>query len=176
MQLKSARASSVLALLEGLKDTLGFDIYQLSTRVITGYRPVTDDTVPIIGNLEYGIFCCYGTKRDGFTWAPFFAKHITRSILEPSYSSPEWDDLLHQCSPQRGLVSAGEVELCIENYVLNKIFESHQHGKKLTDLETDNLYSIARDVHAYVKSKEGDSIGVQPELVNMFNFVIMGKQ
>lgn len=175
IQLKYARASSVLALLEGLKKTLGLDIYQLSTEVITGYRPVTDDTIPIIGNLEDGLFCCYGTKRDGFTWAPFYAKHISRVALDPTYSSPEWDELLHQCSPHRGLTSAGDVDLCIENYVMNKIFEAHQHDKELTKQEVNSLYSIANNVHTYVGKAEGKSVGVQPELVNMFNYVIMGK-
>ena len=176
IQLKTARASSVLALLEGLKDTLEFDIYQLSTNVITGYRPVTDDSLPIIGELDTGLFCCYGTKRDGFTWAPFFAQHITKFVLDPSHTSTDWNDLLHQCAPRRHLSSAGEVDFCIENYVMNKIFESLQHGKNLSSQEIDQLFSIAKDVHTYVSTIEGSSVGVQPELVNMFYYVMMGKQ
>lgn len=174
--LKSARTSSVLALLEGLKNTLDFDIHQLSTRIITGYRPVTDDTVPIIGYLDRGIFACYGTKRDGFTWAPFYAKHIVRSIFDSSYSSAEWDTLLNECNPQRRLVSAGDYNLCIENYVLNKIYEGQQHGKSLNKQEIADLYSIAKDVHAYIKIKEGEFIGVQPELINIFYYIIMGNK
>lgn len=176
IQLKSPRASSVLALLEGLKDTVDIDISQLSTTIITGYRPVTDDAVPIIGNLDKDILVCYGTKRDGFTWSPFFAKHLTGSVLEDSYSSAQWDELLNQCSPQRRLTSAGDVDLCIENYVMNKIFESHQHGKSLSTKETDRLYSIAKDVHDYIRISEGNLIGAQPELVNMIYYIVMGKK
>ena len=173
-QLKTARASSINALVEGLRDDLGVDIYQLSSQVITGYRPVTDDAVPVIGELDIGLFCCYGTKRDGFTWAPLYAKNIANTILGSTNPSDEWEDLLDQCSPHRRYTSAGDPSVCIENYVVNKIFESHQHGKELRRKEIDQLYSIARDVHLYLEKVENSRVGVQPELVNMFYYAIMG--
>jgi glycine oxidase len=174
-QLKKARTSSILALIEGLKDVLEVDIYQLSSQVITGYRPVTDDAVPVIGELDSGLFCCFGTKRDGFTWAPFYAKNIANTIMDPGSSSTEWEELLNQCSPYRSYTSAGDPDLCIENYVVNKIFESHQHGNELKSQDIDRLYSIARTVHLYVKTLENNHVGIQPELVNMFYYVIMGQ-
>jgi len=173
-QLKAARASSINALVEGLRDDLGVDIYQLSSQVITGYRPVTDDAVPVIGELDSGLFCCYGTKRDGFTWAPLYAKNIANTIFDPSNLSDQWKELLDQCSPYRGYTSAGDPSICIENYVVNKIFESHQHRKELGGAEVDHLYSIAREVHLYAERVEGVKVGVQPELVNMIYYVVMG--
>jgi glycine oxidase len=174
-QLKSARMSSINALVEGLREDLGVDIYQLSSQVITGYRPVTDDAVPVIGELESGLFCCYGTKRDGFTWSPLYAKNIANTILNPGNPSAEWEELLDQCSPQRRYTTAGEPELCIENYVVNKIFESHQHGKELQTQDIDLLYSVASKVHLYLEDEGGCRVGVQPELVNMFYYVIMNQ-
>ena len=48
----------------------------LSAESVTGYRPVTEDGYPIIGNLEENLWCIYGTKRDGFTWSPYYAKKL----------------------------------------------------------------------------------------------------
>ena len=175
-QLKTARASSIYALVEGLRDDLDVDIYQLSSQVITGYRPFTDDAVPVIGELDSGLFCCYGTKRDGFTWAPYFENNIANTILNFSSRSADWEQLLEYASPHRHYTSAGEPELCIEKYVMNKIFESHQHGKELQIKDIDRLYVIARDVHLFLEKVENRPVGVQPELINMLYYVIMEKR
>ena len=170
IELKSPRLSSVDALIQGCREVLELDPYQLSCDVVTGYRPVIDDGIPVIGEIDQNIFCLFGTKRDGFTWAPAFASLIYDYYFNNKMSD-SLDKLLKITNPGRELTSCGNAKDCIEAYARNKIFESYQHGIKLKDSEVENLYRIATSTHEAIEVKYRKSIGLQPELINMLHYV-----
>ena len=170
MQLKSPRMSSVEALIHGSREVLGLDLYQLSCDVITGYRPVIDDGIPIIGEINKNLFCLFGTKRDGFTWAPAYAQLVYDYYFNDKKSEC-FNELISLTNPLREYTSCGKIDECIESYVNNKIYESFQHGVELNDGQIANLGTIARKVHESVQTTFKRDIGLQPELINMLYYV-----
>lgn len=169
-ELKSPRLSSIEALIQGSREVLDLDPYQLSCDVITGYRPVIDDGVPIIGEISTNLFCLFGTKRDGFTWAPAYSNFIYEYYFN-NQKNEDFSKLLDIAKPHRELISCGDTHSCIEAYVKNKIFEAYQHGVSLNNKEVNSLYEIATKTHEAVELKFKRSIGLQPELINMFYYV-----
>ena len=114
------------------------------------------------------IFCIYGTKRDGLTWAAFYAKNLSQSLQRIKDES--WERLLDLCQPYRNMISAGSRKFCIDSYVLNKEHEALQHHKILNSDEINQLRNMANKVHDCIEAKTQRELGVQPELLNMFFF------
>ena len=81
-------------MINGLSTVVNIDAHQLSMSSLLGYRPVTEDTYPIVGSLGENTWCIYGTKRDGFTWSNYFAENISRELLDGYNSEPSWQALL----------------------------------------------------------------------------------
>ena len=78
--IRSARQSSIFTLLESMKQEINVDLERYSLELVTGYRPVSSDTHPLLGKIHEEVYCCYGTKRDGLTWAPYYAERIVGAI------------------------------------------------------------------------------------------------
>ena len=161
--------SSIKTLIKGAEEIAGIDTHQMSCKVKTGYRPVTLDTTPIIGEVGEHLYCIYGTKRDGFTWAPFFAKCVANELRNTHLQ--EWEELKELCNPYRKMISAGSVAGCTKNYIFNKRYEAEQHGKKLRTEDIYNLENIAKTAHEYIEKSEG-KIGLDPEVVNTIYYSI----
>ncbi len=160
-----SRSSSVLNLFNGVNDFLKIDIEKLSCEVITGFRPVTGDACPLIGELQNNFYCIYGTKRDGLTWAPYYSFNIAREILNMTPMA-SWGELKKYCHPYRDYNSAGTIEHCSNSYILSKKYEALQHNKSLNDDDINELSNIAKIVHEeYYQGK-----GIYPELINMYFF------
>ncbi len=168
LPLKYPKCSSIHNLIEGSETLLSLDTYQLGFEIVTGYRPITSDTVPIIGSLAKNLFCIYGTKRDGFTWAPFFSKCIANQLN--GEINNEWTELLKLCSPERSLISAGDVEECIESFILNKKFEYHQHNKNLSVNQLKKFKEIAQITHQRFNQNQALTLGLNPELINILYY------
>ena len=149
--------------MHGANEFLETDIGKLSCQVLTAFRPVTSDACPIIGELEDNLYCVYGTKRDGLTWAPYLSYNIAREILHKSPMA-SWKSFKSYCAPFREYNSAGSVEHCSKSYILSKKYEAFQHQKSLTEYDLSQLSNIAMKVHENnFKGK-----GIYPELINMF--------
>ena len=133
---------------------------------LLGYRPVTEDTYPIIGKLSENVWCIYGTKRDGFTWANYYAKNISNELLEGSNSEKSWQEMLRHTEPSRYFTSY-KSKSCIEAYIENKKSEAIQHGEALTSKDCDNLRKLATEFHMKIAQKLKKDIGVHPDLVNL---------
>ena len=158
---------SVQALIEGVEEITGIDTHQLSSEFVTGYRPVTSDTYPLIGELDDGLWTIYGTKRDGFTWAPYLARCISEEIAHNGCETNGWIELKGLTDPTRKFQSFDDPEVCMNEYVENKAAEAIQHGKLLTEKETINLRSFVEEVHLKVETKLGRVVGIHPDLVNL---------
>ena len=163
--INGARSSSLMNLLQGANEFLNINIEKLSCDVLTGFRPVTSDACPIIGELDENLYCIYGTKRDGLTWAPYYSYNISREILKMNTMN-SWRDFKLYCYPYREYNSAGSIEHCSNSYILSKKYEALQHNKVLDDNELNDLSNIASIVHR--DNFQGK--GIYPELINMFYF------
>lgn len=171
VDMKYPIASSINALISGTQPIVGIDAHDLATDIITGYRPVTEDSYPVIGKLAENVWCVYGTKRDGFTWSPYYAKEIVNMILErESNHKKEWEEILEMCSPQRDFNSFGEVEFCIDAFVNSKKAESYQHNIELTEEELLVFRNIAEETHLKMEKRVGKQIGINPDLIKILNF------
>ena len=163
--ISGARSSSIINLFNGVNDFLNIETDKLSCDIVTGFRPVTSDACPIIGEIQKNFYCIYGTKRDGLTWAPYYSYNIAREILNMKTLS-SWLQLKTYCYPYRDYNSAGTVEHCTESFILSKKNEALQHNKILDDDDVDELINIARIVH----DKYNLGKGIYPELINMYYF------
>ncbi len=166
--LKYPKIPSIHNLIEGANSFLGLDTYELSFEIVTGYRPLTVDTVPIIGSLASGVFCIYGTKRDGFTWAPYLSKYLVNQLEGDNCT--DWNELLEICHPNRNFVSSGEVNDCIKSYLINKKFENYQHGRTINSDQLNQYERIAKKAHEIVNKNKTYQIGLNPEVINMIYY------
>ena len=138
--------------------------------IVIGYRPVTSDVVPIIGNLSENVWCLYGTIRDGFTWAPFFAKYLTFALV--GKNNTIWNQLLNICSPSRSFISSGAVDECIRSYVFNKRYENFDHRRKFTSEELKAFQLMAEKAHKKINSGQSNKVGINPEMINILYYTL----
>ena len=167
IKIKESKIQSIEALIKGIEEVVEVKTEQLSMKPLLGYRPVTEDTYPIIGKLSENVWCIYGTKRDGFTWANYYAKNISNELLEGSNSEKSWQEMLRHTEPCRYFTSYASPINCIEAYIENKKSEAIQHGEALTSKDCDNLRKLATEFHMKIAQKLKKDIGVHPDLVNL---------
>ncbi len=145
LELKHAKIPGTKFSLQGSNSVLGLATSNLLMSLLSGYRPVTLDTVHIIGQLAENVCCTYCTKRDGFTWDTFLAINF-RKQLDGSLSK-EWSSLFEMCNSFRSPISFSSVEECIDLYVFNKTYEHYAHEGKMPTLDVSKLYEIAKKSH-----------------------------
>ena len=160
------RAESIEILLRGYSATLQRSISGLSMSTITGYRPTSIDTYPIVGQISKHIYSIYGTKRDGLTWSPLFGKAFASYTANDSSSSEFVTQLAMNYSPFRRPISFGSHEHASLSYVESKTAESMQHGILLSESDTSALYQVAKNLHKQLPLE----FSIHPELVNIFAF------
>jgi glycine/D-amino acid oxidase-like deaminating enzyme len=165
LPLKYPNPESIRTLFEGTERFLGIDTYDLGFETVMGYRPVTTDHVPIIGPLSDNLWCIYGTKRDGLSWAPYFSKYLVNYIFKDI--DKNWQDLLDLCQPYRTPVSAGNIDECIESYLLSKQWEDFQHGRLFDEQKKERLRTIANEAHAFINRNTDKGIGLNNEIINV---------
>ena len=70
------------------------------------------------------------------------------------------------------MISAGSVQSCTQNYVLNKKYEAAQHNKELSDDDIFSLEKIAIQAHDFLEKSQGMVVGIDPEIVNTIFYSI----
>jgi len=171
VKMKKPKASSLEALLSGIEPIVGLNSHMLSVEPVTGYRPVTEDVHPIIGEIGENAWCVYGTKRDGLTWSPYFAKGIANWVAEDEKGFPPgWEILLELSSPKREMKSYGEVDKCINSFVESKIAESYQHNIVLSEEKIKFYRDLAIRTHKKIEKRVGYPIGINPDLISILDF------
>ncbi|MBV4533611.1 FAD-binding oxidoreductase [Pseudomonas sp. SWRI107] len=122
------RAESVAALINGainqvnhLHRTSGFIRYNF------GYRPLSMDGYPVIGQLNDNTFITSGTRRDGYHFAPWLADNLAALLLGQTVSAAarEYFDFAR---PQRSAWLDQSVEACCRKYAAVKCSALSQHG------------------------------------------------
>ncbi len=168
--LKLPNPESIRVLIEGTQKFIGINIseFALGFETAMGYRPVTSDHVPIIGSLSDNLFCIYGTKRDGLTWAPFYAKCLVNNMF--GKLEMDWDELLNLCSPSREHISAGSIDDCIDLYLLTKEWEDYQHNQVFDEKKKQRLRKMAQEAHDFINRDSDIKIGLNPEIINVLYY------
>ena len=168
--LKSPNPESIRVLIEGTQKFLDINTasFALGYEIAMGYRPVTSDHVPIIGSLSENIFCLYGTKRDGLTWAPYYSEFLVKNIF--GESATNWDELLDLCTPYREHISAGDIDECIDLYLLTKEWEDYQHNQIFDDKKKKRLRMMAEKAHEFINQNSIKKIGLNPEIINVMYY------
>ena len=165
LPLKYPNPESIRTLFEGTERFLGIDTYDLGFETVLGYRPVTTDHVPLIGSLSDNLWCLYGTKRDGLSWAPYFSKYLINHLF--GKTQIHWTELLDLCKPYRDPVSAGNIEECIESYLLSKQWEDYQHKRVFDENKKKRLKNIAVEAHKFINKNSDGDIGLNNEIINV---------
>lgn len=159
------RLGSVETLIKGATHELKLgNIVRQSLRLLTGYRPISQDAVPVFGELEPNLFLCYGHKRDGFTWAPFLSEIINNWTLEKS-NSQSFREYLDICNPLRDkFASFGDYEKSKELYLLNEEYSYAQHDEIFDEKTKKILNERFEKLH---NTEEFKTSVCHPELVNI---------
>jgi len=166
------RLGSVETLLKGLKNELGLsDLVRQSLNILSGYRPVSQDAVPIFGAIDSNLFLSYGHKRDGFTWAPYLSEIINNWIMHRDNNSED-NNYLSMCNPLREKFNCfGSYEKSKDLYLLNEEFSYAQHNEEYNERIKNNLIDRFEKLH---KTKEFSNSVCHPELVNI-NYYLLNK-
>ena len=166
------RLGSVETLIKGATNELKLgNIVRQSLRLLTGYRPISQDAVPVFGELEPNLFLCYGHKRDGFTWAPFLSEIISYWTLDKSYSK-SFNEYLDICNPLRDkFASFGSYEKSKNLYLLNEEFSAAQHNEIFDEKTEKVLIERFEKLH---DTKEFKNSVCHPELVNINHYLLLG--
>lgn len=157
---------SITAIAHSFTELTGINSRNLSFTPLVGFRPVTDDTYPIIGRLSENVFCFYGTKRDGFTWAPYYAKLSTK-LLSGESCSVSASELLDICDPLRSIHSLGDVSYCINAYLESKEAEAYQHASVFGHEDKEFEHDLARQAHSLAQYKWNKHVGLHPDLIKL---------
>ena len=164
-RLSKPRAGSVATLLKGCEEELGLatSSLRLSLEILTGYRPVTQDAVPLVGYLEDNLICCYGHKRDGFTWAPYLSGLMKSLILGESIDSAQ-KAYLDMTYPVRTFSSFGSRDKSFSLFLENEKYSRQQHGQVFSSDDQSELTRRFRILHSHPLFAESTC---HPELLNV---------
>ena len=164
------RLGSVETLIKGANNELGLgNIVRQSLKVLTGYRPISQDASPIFGELTPNLFLSYGHKRDGFTWAPFLSEIIKDWIQGKAHDSDS-SEYLEICNPLREKFSDfGSYKKSKQLYLLNEEFSYAQHNEIFDKKSIKELNLRFDKLHNHKKFKE---IVCHPELVNINYYLL----
>jgi glycine oxidase len=163
------RLTSVHNLLKSAMEEINVNYYRAQlVKVNVGWRPISEDTLPIIGKTSIkNFFIASGTKRDGLHCSPLISNIMSDLILFGS--SSEDIDLF---KPERDLIWIYKREEAIDKGVSHYINALYQHGfvpshnRILEDLERGYRNELI-EIH----DKAGlQHFGIHPELINMYKY------
>lgn len=122
------RAESVAALINGAINQVNH-MHRASgfVRYNFGYRPVSLDGYPVIGQLNDNTYMVTGTRRDGYHFAPWLADNLAALLLDQTVS-PQARAYFDHARPQRRAVLDQSVEDCCRKYAAVKCSALSQHG------------------------------------------------
>lgn len=164
-----ARLTSVHTLLEAAMDQVNSIFYRSQlVKVNVGWRPTSDDTLPVIGNCDIAnLTVATGTKRDGLHCSPKLSQLLASLVLSETV---DFDLSLYK--PQRERRKIYTREKAIADSVRHTMNAAYQHGFKpaknrmLEDLQKHYTREFS-DLHDKCGAKEW---GIPPELVNMYRY------
>jgi glycine oxidase len=159
------RVHAISVLLNGLTTEFHHNFFHASLALQSpGFRPVTLDAFPLLGESDVrGVWFCNGTKRDGFTCAPFLAQEMVKSMAGLDSELPE------MFRPSRPLISYWERERAIDAAVESVIGSEYMHGLRLPTYRHDEWFKNRRKaVTAIYERRQIKDFGIHPELTHFY--------
>ena len=136
---------------------------------VRGFRPVSIDGKPAIGELNKNTFVITGTFRDGLTNVPYYSK----IFLEWLFKNNQYFTLISDWSPLRNPITYGTQSESIEEYVDTKLCGLIEHksikNKKKSKVKKE-LYQEAKKIYKkLILSKQIDkNFSVHPLILNLY--------
>ena len=164
------RIETVNYLLRCFQNEISKDFSKNLFRTVIGYRPMSLDGKPLIGDLKENknIFFISGTKRDGLTIAPLIIKAILEWIEN---KKDTLEEKFYDWQPERAPISYINKEYAINAYVQNKLAGIIEHkliNKSVKKIKTE-LENEAVKMHNKVIKKYNlkNNFGIHPEILNI---------
>jgi len=136
---------------------------------VRGFRPVSIDGKPAIGELNKNTFVITGTFRDGLTNVPYYSK----IFLEWLFKNNQYFTLISDWSPLRNPITYGTQSESIEEYVDTKLCGLIEHksikNKKKSKVKKE-LYQEAKKIYKkLILSEQIDkNFSVHPLILNLY--------
>ncbi|MBA1322224.1 glycine/D-amino acid oxidase-like deaminating enzyme [Pseudomonas sp. BIGb0278] len=144
------RAEAVAALINGAINQVN-QMHRASglVRYNFGYRPVSLDGYPVLGQLNDNTFIATGTRRDGYHFAPWLADNFAALLLDKPITGQARAYFEH-ARPQRSALLDQPIEACCRKYAAVKCSALSQHGYDAGHTDADQAmeqyyYHRARD-------------------------------
>lgn len=130
----------------------------------TGFRPVSLDTFPLLGESDVpGIWFCNGTKRDGFTCAPFLAAEMTKAMAGQHHGLPAL------FRPSRALISYRDRESATDVAVEAAMGSDYMNGFHLPIYRWEEMENVHRKkVKATYDKRKIREFGIHPEVLGYY--------
>jgi glycine/D-amino acid oxidase-like deaminating enzyme len=160
------RVHAIHVLLRGMVEEInyGFFFAIFSVRG-PGFRPVSADTFPLLGESHVpGVWFANGTKRDGFTIAPYVCAELASQMLGGKSTLP---DLF---KPSRKLISYKNREQALNDAALSDFGGEAQHGLVLPPYAVQPYCDAKRAKAEKVYQKRRiQEFGIHPELLHLYD-------
>jgi glycine oxidase len=157
---------SVRSILTMVSNELNSELSQAGVlRVNYGIRPVSTDSVPMIGLVSQHLFMISGTRRDGWHMAPLIAKYASETVSSGESSAPESMKIY---SPLRESYRFLSVEDSVSEAIQHYISGLDQHGYKAAFGSYEN--QIIRNYRHYFEKLHEDlgiDFGLPVEMIGV---------
>lgn len=164
------RLTSVYGLLGSAMEQINSDFYRSQLeKVNVGWRPTSEDTLPLIGRSEtfQNLLIATGTKRDGLHCSPVISDVISDLVLG---RTPKFD--ISHFNPERKPIRVYSRSDAIETSVKHTVNAAYQHGfvpsknRIVEDLESHYRREF-EELHDKVGALDW---GIPPEMINMYKY------
>lgn len=164
-----ARLSSIYVLLKAAMEQIHSDYYRSElVRVNVGWRPISADTLPLIGKTSLAnLLIATGTRRDGLHCSPVISEYLADVLLK---GKSKHDLSLYH--PERKKVRLYSRTQAIELSVQHTLNAAYQHdfipakNRMLDQLKSYYTQEFSK-LHDQVGATEW---GIPPELIEMYRY------
>ena len=164
-----ARVTSVYTLLKSAVEQINSDYYRADlTAVNLGWRPTSEDTLPMIGGTEIAnLLVATATKRDGLHCSPLIAECIVDVM---SSGRSKYDISLFK--PDRKPVKTMTRKDAVEVFVRHTMNANYQHDfRPAKNRMLEQMERMYRQEIEELHDKAGaHDWGIPPEMVNMYRY------
>ncbi len=155
--------NSLRELIFNFKKTFNIKKFKI-VKVNYGFRPVSIDGFPIMGELTKDIFLIAGTRRDGWHCSPDISDYISTLVIKNKTKKNLFKEY-NYFKPFRKPISYGKLEDNIRTIVLHEISAKLQHLKiKAKKHYIDKLKKQISIEVKKVLNYHGLKVGINPEI------------
>lgn len=165
----NARVTSVYTLLKAAMEQINEGYYRADlTAVSVGWRPTSEDTLPMIGATEIdNLFVATATKRDGLHCSPLIAQCIV-DLLESK--PPRYD--ISPFKPDRTPVRTLSRKEAVDLFVRHSMNANYQHdfvpAKNRMVEQLENMYQ--QQIERLHDEVGANDWGIPPEMIDMYRY------